>query len=80
MNALNAGSAESLLAMQGHPYANRANKTTGAALPPSTLGYKTYYISPKTGKKRLLIDNMNGQMYYPNNHYLSFWLVVPLGR
>jgi len=58
---------------------NIPDPDTGAALPAGG-DYSTYYIGAKTGKKRLLIDKTTGQMYYTNNHYLSFWLVVPLGR
>ena len=78
VNALNDEDAKSLQSMQGHSYANRTNKTTGAALPDSAAGYLTYYIGPKTGKKRLLIDRATGQMYYTNNHYLSFWAIFRL--
>ena len=80
VNELNAGGPAASLAMQVHEYENRPDKNTGAVLPPSASGYSTYYIGPKTGKQRLLIDKATGQMYYTNNHYLSFWPIFPLPK
>lgn len=80
VNTLNEGSPNALRAMQRHVYRNIPDPSTGAALPTSNGGYLTYYIGPKTGKKRLLVDTGTGQMYYTNNHYLSFWLIMSLGN
>jgi hypothetical protein len=79
-NALRAAPPESLAALREHDYRNRPDPVTGAALPFSPGGYNAYDVGPKSGKKRLLVDRVTGQMYYTNNHYKSFWLVVPLDK
>jgi hypothetical protein len=80
VNVIRSAPSEGLEALREHDYQNRPDPITGAALPPSTNGYNAYDVGPKSGKRRLLVDRATGQMYYTNNHYKSFWPLVPLDK
>jgi hypothetical protein len=59
-----------------HLYQNRPDDITGAVLPPSAAGYMAYDVpgfGSGRGRGRIIIDNATGEMYYTNNHYLSFY-------
>jgi hypothetical protein len=59
-----------------HIYENRPHYITGAVLPPSAAGYMAYDVpgfGSGRGRGRIIIDNATGEMYYTNNHYLSFY-------
>ncbi len=59
-----------------HVYQNRPDSITGAVLPPSTVGYVAYDVpglSSGRGEGRIIVDQGTGEMYYTNNHYLSFY-------
>jgi hypothetical protein len=74
VNRVNSGMT---VGMRGHNYRNRPDPITDAALPSSVEGYRAYDIGPRSGTQRLLVDKGTRQMYYTNNHYKSFWVIVP---
>ncbi len=59
------------------PYENRPSNETGAVLPASTGNYRGLTVRTPSifdrGERRLIIDFSNGDMYYTNNHYRSFY-------
>jgi hypothetical protein len=61
---------------EAHDYKNLPHLATGAILPPSVAGYKTYYVGPGDDNRRLVIDNGSNRIYYTNNHYKSFRVVI----
>jgi RHS repeat-associated protein len=69
------GTAVDKAALNPHFYGNRPDPTTGARLPPGV--YTTYDVPMGTpgirGDTRVIQDNLTGQLYYTNNHYLSFY-------
>ena len=67
--------------LNAHAYQNLPHNDTGAQLPPATSGYTTYDVGPPDqtdrGLNRLVRDNGTGAMYYTNNHYASFYAILP---
>lgn len=76
LTTIDSGSPALLDKTNPHPYKNLPDPATGALLPPSVDGYKTYYVGPRDENRRLVIDNGSNKIYYTNNHYKSFRLVI----
>jgi hypothetical protein len=61
-----------------HSFQNLPQTITGAQLPASTNGYRSYNvpgIGPGRGTGRIVVENGTDATYYTSNHYLSFYAI-----
>ena len=79
LNTILGGSEQQVKELRPHSFQNLSHWATGARLPPTLGGYRSYYVKTagiKSLFSRLIIDQATHSIYYTNNYYFSFYHVA----